>query len=82
MLRVFVDGKAVDVARGATLLDAVRAADAALADAVAAGTRAISDSRGLVVPPGGLVSAGTVLRVVSARARRADDAAGGNPATA
>ncbi|MEA3247121.1 MAG: hypothetical protein U9Q74_13300 [Gemmatimonadota bacterium] len=75
-LRVFVDGAAVDVPRGATLLDAVRAADPALAEAVAAGERAIADSRGLVVPAGGPVSGGAVLRVVSARARRAD--AGGD----
>jgi hypothetical protein len=70
-LRAFVDGTAVTVTRGATLLDAVRAADPALADAIAAGTRAVADSRGLVVDHGLPVSGGTVLRVVSARARRA-----------
>lgn len=79
-LRVFVDGAAVDVARGATLLDAVRAADVALADAVAAGERAIADSRGLVVPADGPASGGAVLRVVSARARRADSGGDQTPA--
>ncbi|MCC7195479.1 MAG: hypothetical protein IT356_07995 [Gemmatimonadaceae bacterium] len=70
-LRAFVDGAPVDVPRGATLLDAVRAADPALADAVEAGTRAVADSRGLAVPSDTLVSGGAVLRVVSSRAPRA-----------
>lgn len=74
-LRAFVNGTGVTVARGATILDAVREADAALADAVAAGTRAIADSRGLVVPAETVVTGGAVLRVVSARARRADSPA-------
>lgn len=73
MYRAFVDGVAVDVPRGATLLDAVRVADPAAADAVANGTRAISDSRGLVVAASGPVTGGVVLRVVSARAPRADN---------
>ena len=74
-LRAFVNGTAVDVAPGATLLDAVRAADPALADAVAAGTRAVADSRGLAVSVTQSVTGGAVLRVVSARARRADEPA-------
>jgi hypothetical protein len=68
-LRAFVNGAGVSVARGATILDAVREADPALADAVAAGTRAIADSRGLVVPQDTIVTGGTVLRVVSAKAK-------------
>ncbi len=71
-LRAFVNGAGVDVARGATLLDAVRAADSALAAAVENGTRAIADSRGLVVPGDTPVTGGAVLRVVSAGARRAE----------
>ncbi|MDA1081576.1 MAG: hypothetical protein O2973_07840 [Gemmatimonadetes bacterium] len=72
-LRAFVNGAAVEVDRGATLLDAVRAADAALADAIAGGTRAVADSRGLVVSHDSAVTGGAVLRVVSAGARRADE---------
>jgi hypothetical protein len=68
-LRAFVNGAGVSVQRGATILDAVREADPALADAVAAGTRAIADSRGLVVPQDTIVTGGTVLRVVSAKAK-------------
>ena len=73
-LRAFVNGTAVTVPRGATVLDAVRAADAAAADAIVAGARAIADSRGLVIEPATSVSGGTVLRVVSARAKRAGGA--------
>jgi hypothetical protein len=72
-LRAFVNGSGVNVAPGATILDAVRAADAALADAVVAGSRAIADSRGLVVDSAMPVTGGTVLRVVSSKAKRADD---------
>jgi hypothetical protein len=73
-LRAFVNGTGVNVPSGATILDAVRVADAALAEAVMAGTRAIADSRGLVIDSNTPVTGGTVLRVVSSRAKRADDA--------
>jgi hypothetical protein len=69
-IRVFVNGAAQSLARGATILDAVRAFSAAEADEIAAGTRAATDSRGLPVAPSTLVSGGMVLRVVSARALR------------
>jgi hypothetical protein len=71
-LRAFVNGAGVTVARGATILDAVREADPALADAVSAGSRAIADSRGLVVSESTPVTGGAVLRVVSSKAKRAD----------
>jgi hypothetical protein len=69
-LRVFVDGAGLDVPRGATALDAVRAHDAAAADLVARRERAIADSRGLAIDPATVVRGGEVLRVVSARARK------------
>ena len=50
-VRVFVDGIGLDVPRGSTALDAVRARSAAAADAVGAGSRVITDSRGLPVAP-------------------------------
>jgi hypothetical protein len=74
-IRVFVNGKAQSVSRGATILDAIRAFDAAEADEVAAGTRAATDSRGLPVAHETVVSGGMVLRVVSARALRNSGAA-------
>ncbi|MBI1809738.1 MAG: hypothetical protein HYR75_07570 [Gemmatimonadetes bacterium] len=72
-LRVFVNGKALFVPHGATALDAVRQLDPALADAIAAGERAVTDSRGLPVPPSSAATGGAVYRVVSARALRDQD---------
>jgi hypothetical protein len=70
-LRVFVNGTALSVSHGGTILDAVRAFDATEAAEVAAGTRAVTDSRGLPVPLETPLAGGTVLRIVSARALRA-----------
>ncbi|MEI6813581.1 MAG: hypothetical protein WCL36_05305 [bacterium] len=67
-VRAFVNGAAVAVARGATVIDAVRAHDATIAEALVAGTRAATDSRGLPVALTEPVSGGMVLRIVSARA--------------
>jgi hypothetical protein len=70
-LHVFVNGAGVSVPPGSTVLDAVGAADAAAADAVRAGARAVVDSRGLPVANDAPLSGGFVMRVVSARATRA-----------
>ncbi len=66
-LRVFVNERAAEVPRGATALDAVRAHDAAAADALAAGERALTDSRGLPVDPGAAAYAGAIYRLLPAR---------------
>jgi hypothetical protein len=71
LLRVFVNGTALSVAHGATILGAVQAFSASEADEVAAGTRAVTDSRGLPVALDALCTGGTVLRIVSSRALRA-----------
>lgn len=68
-VRVFVNARGYDVAAQATAVDAVRASDAAEADAVLAGTRQITDSRGLPVAPDAAVYAGVIYRTVSNRAR-------------
>jgi hypothetical protein len=65
----------MDVPAGSTALDAVRAASAEAAAAVAAGTRAITDSRGLPLSPDATLSAGSILRLVRARPRVDDDTA-------
>jgi hypothetical protein len=70
LLRAFVNGAALSLPRGATVLDAVRAFDPAMAADVAVGTRAVTDSRGLPVALDEPLSGGAVLRVVSARALR------------
>lgn len=69
-LKVFVNGVGVSVPPTSVVMDAVLAADAALADAVRAGTRAVVDSRGLPVPADTPLHGGFVMRIVSARAAR------------
>jgi hypothetical protein len=72
MLRVFVNGKGVDVAEGATAMDAVRASDASAADDVARGAQLITDSRGLPVDNATTIQAGAIFRLVPKRARAQD----------
>ena len=74
IVRVFVNARGYDVAADATALDALRVADSAEADAVVAGTRGITDSRGLPVPAATPVYDGVIYRTVSSRARDAEDA--------
>lgn len=69
-LRAFVNGSALSLPHGATVLDAVRAFDAAMAADATAGTRAVTDSRGLPAALDAPLSGGAVLRVASARAIR------------
>jgi hypothetical protein len=76
-VRVFVDERAVEVARGASVLDAVRAFDGATADAVVAGERLVTDSRGLSADPQAPTHGGAIYRILPAR-RRVD--AGAEPA--
>ena len=73
-LRVFVNGAGIDVPRGATALDAVRAADAAAAAAVESGAQIVTDSRGLPTDAAQAVHAGAIFRLVPRRDRsRAED---------
>lgn len=74
-VRVFVNARGHDVPAGASALDALRVADDAEAGAVAAGTRLITDSRGLPVPGDTPVYAGAIYRTVANRDRSAGDAA-------
>jgi hypothetical protein len=68
--RVFVNGSALSVEPTATVLDAVRAFSAEEAGAVTAGTRAVTDSRGLPVALDAPLGGGAVLRIVSSRMLR------------
>jgi hypothetical protein len=68
-VRVFVNARGYDVASDATALDAVRVADPAEAEAVEAGTRQITDSRGLPVSPDTPVYGGVIYRVITNRTR-------------
>lgn len=74
LLTVFVNARAVRVPVGATVLDAVRAFDPDEGDAVAAGTRGVTDSRGLPASAMLPVHGGAIFRLVSARADRAEGA--------
>ncbi|HUX33477.1 MAG TPA: hypothetical protein VMV51_06350 [Gemmatimonadaceae bacterium] len=80
-LRAFVNAAPVSVPRGATALDAVRAWKPDEADAVGAGARVITDSRGLPIDAATPLQAGAILRTISNRGPDADDpAAGADPA--
>ena len=67
-IRVFVNAAPVDVPKGATALDCIRAWNAEEADAIADGKRAITDSRGLEVESASSTHAGSIFRTVSKRA--------------
>ncbi|MBM3908979.1 MAG: hypothetical protein FJ363_13005 [Gemmatimonadetes bacterium] len=71
---VFVNARVVQVPAGATALDAVRAFDASEGEAYAAGTRGVTDSRGLPIAAATPVHGGAIFRLVSARAGRTEDA--------
>lgn len=71
---VFVNGAPVHVAPNAKALEAVRAWNADAASEVVQGTRALTDSRGLALPPDTPLYPGAIVRVVAARDRAADDA--------
>ncbi|MBK6488232.1 MAG: hypothetical protein IPF98_15530 [Gemmatimonadetes bacterium] len=71
-VRVYVDGRGVDAPAGGTPVDAVRLADAPLAERVVAGERRITDSRGLPVVDGDALYNGAIFRVVANRPRAGD----------
>jgi hypothetical protein len=66
-IRVYVNERGVDAPRGATALEAVRRADPDEAERVAAGQRAIVDSRGLPTSSDAPAYAGAIYRTVTAR---------------
>jgi hypothetical protein len=72
-LRVFVNGTALSVEHGASVLDAVRTFNVGEAKELVAGMLAATDSRGLPVALDAPVTGGMVLRIVSARALRTAD---------
>ena len=71
VIRAYVNGRGVDVPAGASAIDAVRAWDVAAADQVVAGDRALTDSRGLPLEPSAILTAGSIVRLVSGRRRGA-----------
>jgi hypothetical protein len=71
-IRVYVNAAPVDAPPGATALDAVRLWNDSAADDVAAGRRAVTDSRGLPVAPETPLHGGAIFRLVAVRGRAAD----------
>jgi hypothetical protein len=67
-VRVYVNARALDVPRGATVGDAIRVWDPSQVDAVSRGERAVTDSRGLPASLSDVVAEGSILRVVGSRA--------------
>jgi hypothetical protein len=74
LLQVYVGGKRIEVPPGATVLDAIRAASADDAAAVADGRRVVTDSRGLPTPASDRVFAGAIYRLASARTQDSEPA--------
>lgn len=70
-LRVFVNASPIEVPRGATALECVRLWRADEGEAVTAGRRIITDSRGLPIPTDSPAQAGSIYRTVSNRAAQA-----------
>lgn len=70
-VRVYVNGRGVDVPEGGTALDAVRLADTELASRIEAGDRGLTDSRGLPAAADSKVYGGAIFRTVSGRVRSA-----------
>ena len=73
-LRVFIDGKGVDVPPAATAMDAVEAFDPAVAAAVRGGERILTDSRGLPIDAGTSLESGAIFRLIPKRDRSAKPA--------
>jgi hypothetical protein len=71
-LRVFIDARGVDVAPDATAIDAVEAFDPAIATAVRAGEKILTDSRGLPVDADSTLQSGAIFRLITRRDRSAD----------
>lgn len=67
-LRVYVNSKPIEAPAGGTVLDAVRELDPSLADAVATGSRVVTDSRGLPIDASTSLIQGAIFRVIHARA--------------
>jgi hypothetical protein len=72
-IRVFVNAAALDLPAGATVADAVRAADPSLAGRLATGEAYVTDGRGIDIDVSAALASGAILRVVvRARSRSAD----------
>lgn len=72
-MRVFVNAAALDVREGSTAIDCVRCWRTEEADAVIAGVRMITDSRGLPIASDSSAHAGSIYRTVPNRTAARDE---------
>ncbi|HZF66763.1 MAG TPA: hypothetical protein VEZ47_01860 [Gemmatirosa sp.] len=77
-VRTYVNERAVDVPRGATVRAAISAFDADAGARLASGAVQVTDSRGLPLDADAPVHGGAIYRLVPVRTRRT----GGDPAAA
>ena len=70
-IRVFVNAAPVDVGSGATALECVRQWREEEGDAIIAGRKVITDSRGLPIPADSPAQAGSIYRTLHHRATSA-----------
>ena len=73
-MRAFVNERPIDLADGATVADAVRALDAALADRLAEGAAFATDGRGIAIDPATILRGGAIVRVAVRAGRAASGA--------
>jgi hypothetical protein len=72
-VRIYINGKPIDVDAAATALQAVEAWDETQAASVRNGERIITDSRGIVTANNTPVHNGAIFRIVRARQIASDD---------
>ena len=72
-VRIYINGKPVDVDAAATALEAVEAWNPAQAASIRSGERMITDSRGIPARNDAPVHNGAIFRIVRARSEAADD---------
>lgn len=72
-IRCFVNERAVSLAPGATVHDAVQAFDPALLARVGKGEAYVTDGRAIRVPLDAPLPAGSILRVIVSARAQADD---------
>jgi hypothetical protein len=72
-VRIYINGKPVDVEASATALDAVAIWDETQATAIRNGERTITDSRGILIGSDTPVHNGAIFRIVRARQSVGDD---------
>lgn len=72
-VRVYINGKPIDVEASATALEAVAVWDESQATAIRGGERMITDSRGILIGSDTQVHNGAIFRIVRARQSAGDE---------